>query len=369
MFQKTQQGVIVVVPIGRQGCCRGIFGIGKLDDDFAALNPIGVPILLAAVGFIPGITVGDAAGGDAGHVAAVESAGTGNIRSADVNEPVVIHMQGGYAVPGVVHDFSAAVEIGGKNVFLGVSQVFHDDVFHLMRLSVAAPGVGIIGTVEIHSVEIGASGSRDSVVAAVVSAVRIVIWVNPDFQVVHQVGDARVDSILAEQSVNQPQHQHETDRFVAMHGGDILHFRLCFVNADVVRNFGKEDFPAAHCGAGVNYLAERGIAGLKVIHHRHIGIVGGIVIPVACDLAHVTHLVLIQRRGTGQQLRFVTQALKDFPFRIIGISPDGVAAHVVNGDDVGQVADFRAVADPELEIVLSPLPCQNRQGEQNQNSY
>jgi len=226
----------------------------------------------------------------------------------------------------------------------------------------AAVVIGVVA-VEVDPVGVVAPGAGHGVVAAVIGPVRIGVRPDVEFHRVHDIGQAGICPILAEEGVDQAQHQHPAGGFIAVHGAGEQHFRFFFLSGDVIRDLGDQDGAAVCRRAHVDDLAKPGIVAGKAVHRAHIGVVGGVGIPRLHFVHAAARLVRIKAGRIGEDLGVVAQFSEFRPFTVVGVSIDPVAFDVVDGDDPGQVLQFALVQQFKAEVILVPLPCHEGQGE------
>ena len=143
-------------------------------------------------------------------------------------------MEGIGVIPGVVHHFRAAVEIGAKDEVVRIGKVHHSLRFGLDGALVEATVIFWIVAVEVYAVGVVAAGVGHGVVATVVSAVGIGIGSDVELHRVDDIGETGIGSILAEEGVDEAQHQDPAGGLIAVHGAGKQHFRLLLFAGNVV---------------------------------------------------------------------------------------------------------------------------------------
>ena len=153
--------------------------------------------------------------------------GVGDVFRADQAPPGVVGMHGLVGVPRIVDHFGTAVVVGthGEQILLG--KIHHPLGFILIvRCSVGMRPVVEVGevTVEVDVVAVGASGTGDGVVAAVVGAIRVGAGEDEDVEAVDEIDDARVGA--GTQLFDEAEHQYHARHLIAVHGRGVKEPRL-----------------------------------------------------------------------------------------------------------------------------------------------
>ncbi len=198
LFHVIDERPVVVIPqVGQLGC-RQQLDIRDLQGKFPALVKEVHVILPAAADGIPGIAVGDAVV-ESRHVSRRrKELGRIGILVTHQLPPVIVGMQVGPRIPGIVANLRAAMEVGPHQKLVLFSQRHERQGLLLPFVAVgvrAVLGVGVV-PVEVDPVGIVADGAVHGAVAAEVGAIGVGQGIDPDVEVVHQRIHFRVAAIM-----------------------------------------------------------------------------------------------------------------------------------------------------------------------------